>query len=283
MNKEIDEMETFFQTELKKNINKNSDIKNNPFNFNNKSIKENKCFEKDDLLDDFFNEKFGINDDVIKQYYTEYLNNFKNKRDNDDENPEKYISFKNWIVFHPPSLEKKDKSNNVAKEYYSINKNDFNKINIFNIFDCFLITKYSSIQQFFTKEYLEYNTIYNILENYRNIFIDKDRYTELLNFYNNNKKLFNGVICLKCSGFNKENKILFKYFQRIDCVLNHLKEKEHSSMIFNLKLSDDWVQIALEKRKDDLIYDLIESQKRTFYIMNYEDLLEEDKKYLTQF
>lgn len=101
---------------MKKNINKNSDIKINSFNFKNKPIKENKCFEKDDLFNDFFKEKFGINDEVIKQYYTEYLNNFKNKRDNDEQNPEKNISFKNWIVFHPPSLEKKDKSNNIAKE-----------------------------------------------------------------------------------------------------------------------------------------------------------------------
>lgn len=117
---------------------------------------------------------------------------------------------------------------------------------------------------------MEYNTIYNILENYRNIYIDNDKYTELLNFYNNNnKKLFNGVICLQCSGFNKENKILFKYFQRIDCALNHLKKKDHYSfMIFNLKLSDDWVQIALKKRKNDLIYDLtFLSLKNAHYIL----------------
>lgn len=187
-------METLFKTkEFEEKIKKSKNVNVNPFNFTyNKSEESIKICEKYDLLDDFFSKrrfglKFSNDEDVIKKVYNEYVNNFKNLNKSniienndynvDDEKPEKYISFKNWIIFHPITLDKKN--NKKEKDYYSP-KIKNKKINIFN---CFQITKYTLIKNLFTKKYLKNNKISNVLRNYRNIYIQKDNYNEIFNFF----------------------------------------------------------------------------------------------------
>ena len=143
-------------------------------------------------------------------------------------------------------------------------------------------TKLSEIIDKCKIENIRKDGIANIIENYHNIIIDKikikgkarsiitDGVGQILKLNDELEKEFTKCICYECSGLNDKGNKLYKICRSLYELKNHCKDIHHKEIynsIINYTLAENHVEIH-------------HNNKKYRYIMNLNDLLERDKKYI---
>ena len=170
---------------------------------------------------------------------------------------------------------------NNNKKCYTIDKNKTNKYSVNNkaeikLNDCIhlnqIIDEFKNVNNIgietFKNKYR--NIIINdIVINEKTYKVDSDCFKNILKLSENTLDNFTNVICYDCSGFNKNNKPMFRIFRSLKYLKIHFRDiidhrKDLSNCIFNYDLPNDYVEIETKK-------------SQIYYLINKNDLINEDK------
>ena len=134
----------------------------------------------------------------------------------------------------------------------------------------------SEIIDLINKDNIIQNGIENIVENYKDILIDKidnkiitiNEIVKLMNINDDRSKEIHNCICYECSGINGNGKETFKIYNSLYELKSHcnsLHNGEFDNCVINYNLKRSYVEIQIQSNGN-------------YYMLKIIDLLKEDKE-----
>ena len=173
-----------------------------------------------------------------------------------------------WKIYYPLTRRNQEKGSYNKYNIKKKNKELKEKVIYARENDCIYL---SEIIDLFNINNLIKNGIKNIVENYKNIVIDKinnkiitnNEIVKLMNINDERAKEIHNCICYECSGINGNDKETFKIFNSLYELKTHcnsLHNGEFDNCVINYKLKRSYVEIQIQSsgiyymlRKDDLL------------------------------
>ena len=180
-----------------------------------------------------------------------------------------------WNLYIPLTRRKKVKgsldSYTVQKLNNEINKEE-DKASYTNLTKCIPL---SEIIDAFDKDNIKKYGLKNIIDNCKNIVIDKinnniitnKEMNSIMNINDERSKLFNNCICYECSGINGKGKRVYRIYNSLYELKNHCVRFHNGSLdkcVINYRLLAGYVEIEVKK-------------DAYRYIIHEDDLLDKDK------
>ena len=178
-----------------------------------------------------------------------------------------------WNIYYPLTRRKQKKDS--YSKYNIDKKNDVLKEKVIysKVTKCLLL---SEIIDLFNKNDIIKNGIKNIVENYKDILIDKinnkkitnNEIVKLMNINDDRAKEIHNCICYECSGMNGNGKETFKIYNSLYELKSHCNSLHNGSFdncVINYNLKRSYVEIQIQSNGN-------------FYMLKIDDLLKEDKE-----
>ena len=178
-----------------------------------------------------------------------------------------------WNIYYPFTRRKQKKDS--YNKYNIDKKNEELKVKVIysRVTQCIYL---SEIIDIFNKDNIIKNGIKNIIENYKDILIDKinnkiitnNEIVKLMNINDDRAKEIHNCICYECSGMNGNGKETFKIYNSLYELKSHCNSLHNGSFdncVINYNLKRSYVEIQIQSNGN-------------FYMLKIDDLLKEDKE-----
>ena len=178
-----------------------------------------------------------------------------------------------WNIYYPFTRRKQKKDS--YNKYNIDKKNEVLTVKVIysRVTQCIYL---SEIIDIFNKDNITKNGIKNIVENYKDILIDKinnkiitnNEIVKLMNINDDRAKEIRNCICYECSGINGNGKETFKIYNSLYELKSHCNSLHNGSFdncVINYNLKRSYVEIQIQTNGN-------------YYMLKIEDLLKEDRE-----
>ena len=178
-----------------------------------------------------------------------------------------------WNIYYPFTRRKQKKDS--YNKYNIDKKNEVLTVKVIysRVTQCIYL---SEIIDIFNKDNIIKNGIKNIIENYKDILIDKinnkiitnNEIVKLMNINDDRAKEIRNCICYECSGINGNGKETFKIYNSLYELKSHCNSLHNGSFdncVINYNLKRSYVEIQIQTNGN-------------YYMLKIEDLLKENKE-----